>query len=471
MKYTTKSLLRSLVLLAICGLIPLVVTLSLLHWQIELLTEQTGLALESLVSLKHAVFGGALMACGLAMALHLVIARRLVKPIDDLMQLVTASENVMVQLQAGDLRARLVTAPQTEFAAFCESFNAPLQNLQHTISTTAATGEEVVRAAGLLRDGSQSIAEEATHQSAALEQIAASLEQMTQMTAQTSMHAETACELANETYSTAQRGDGAMSKMVAAIDRLRMSAEQQAKIVRTIDEIAFQTSLLAVNATVEAARVGEAGRGFAVIADEVRALAQRASEAAQTTADMIEAANRHTQEGVQLTDEMGFVLNEIQERARRTNNCITSIASASREHAAGIEQATAAVAELDTVTQSLTANSHRSAELASAISRQVGSLNEMVDHFEIGRATRIESLATAISQDWRYDSVKKPRPSRKPKRPTAFQTAPARSFDRDLSEIDRSLSPAAHSTGSTGSVLPVAQSSIDDLLSAARSFV
>ncbi len=435
----------------------------MLHWQSSAVVERTPMLANEIASLTSAVVGGTLVLCGVALGLLYAGATRLTKPVDEMNRLLTDCEDVVNRLKAGDLRARLGEVPHQDFETFRGALNEALQYLHRSICTAATMGDEVVRASQLVQSGSSTIANEATHQSTALEQIAASLEEMSQMTAQTSSNAEAACELANETYSSAQQCDGTMANMVAAIDRIRVSAEQQARIVRTIDEIAFQTNLLAVNAAIEAARVGEAGRGFAVVADEVRALAQRCSEAAQSTASMIEATNKHSQDGVQLTDEMGFVLSNIQERARRTNNCIASIAAASREQAIGIGQATDAVAQLDSVTYKLTTNSHRSAEIATTLSEHVAALNSVIERFKLDRPVQGETPVAPIAQE----SIVEVSPVRRASR--SQQRTSASSLDVVFKTVDRDLPLTNSAKAPARPVVEVAQASIDSMLSEARS--
>ena len=171
--------------------------------------------------------------------------------------------------------------------------------------------------------------------------------------------------------------------MSQAIDDIKTSSDETAKIIKTIDEIAFQTNLLALNAAVEAARAGEAGKGFAVVAEEVRNLAQRSAEAARNTADMIEGSVKNADNGVQISQEVGQSLQEIAEGNRKVNDLVAEIAAASAEQAQGIEQINTAVGQMDQVTQSNTASAEESSSAAEELASQAQELKGMVTRFKL----------------------------------------------------------------------------------------
>jgi len=169
-----------------------------------------------------------------------------------------------------------------------------------------------------------------------------------------------------------------MTALVGAMDAIKTSSADIAKIIKTIDEIAFQTNILALNAAVEAARAGEAGAGFAVVADEVRNLAQRCAQAAKETASKIEDAVQKSAVGADISAKVAKSLEEIVGKARQVDEMAGEVAAASQEQSQGISQVNIAVTQMDKVTQSNAANAEESAAAAEELTAQAESLKDAV---------------------------------------------------------------------------------------------
>jgi methyl-accepting chemotaxis protein len=237
---------------------------------------------------------------------------------------------------------------------------------------------QMTQASNQVAESSQSMAEGASEQASSLEETSASLEEMSSMTRQNADSATQVSTLMNETAATVSKGTASMEEMSSAIEDIKKSSDETAKIIKTIDEIAFQTNLLALNAAVEAARAGDAGKGFAVVAEEVRNLAQRSAEAAKSTASLIEESQTNADRGVEVTSQVATALTEIQESATSVRQLVGEVTASTNEQAQGIDQINTAVSQMDQVTQSNAANSEEAASASEELSAQAVGLSDMV---------------------------------------------------------------------------------------------
>ena len=291
-----------------------------------------------------------------------------------------------------DLTAVMTGKYKGAFETMKTSLNAAVDGLNGALAQVAVGAEQVNAASGQIANGSQTLAHGASQQASALSDITASMNQMSTITKQNSDNAALGRTLAEQSQSSVKRGTEAMQRMGQSINKIKESSDATARIVKTIDDIAFQTNLLALNAAVEAARAGDAGKGFAVVAEEVRNLAQRSAEAAKNTAELIEESVRNSEGGVTITKEMSSILTEVSEGARKVNDLIAEIAESSREQSQGIGEVNQAITNLDKLTQESAANSEESASAGEQLNAQASSLANTVAAFKL---TAARSLTTS----------------------------------------------------------------------------
>ncbi|MFZ2089493.1 MAG: methyl-accepting chemotaxis protein [Desulfobaccales bacterium] len=253
-----------------------------------------------------------------------------------------------------------------------------LGRLNLVASGLSEASSEVNSAAGRITGVSQSLSQGASEQAASLEETSASLEELASMTRGNADHARQADVLMGDMAKVMDHANNSMGGLTQSMREVSAASEETAKIIKTIDEIAFQTNLLALNAAVEAARAGEAGAGFAVVADEVRALAMRAAEAAKNTAVMIEGTVDKVRDGSDLVAKTAEAFSQVAGSTGKVKELVAEIAAASSEQAQGVDQINRAVSEMNTVTQQNAASAEESASAAEQLTAQSETMKGVV---------------------------------------------------------------------------------------------
>jgi methyl-accepting chemotaxis protein len=250
------------------------------------------------------------------------------------------------------------------------------------IKKLTASSQQVASASTQILSASDQLASGASQQAASLEETSSSLEEMAAMTRQNADNAHQANSLMNDARKVVEEASNSMSDLTASMQEISKASDETAKIIKTIDEIAFQTNLLALNAAVEAARAGEAGAGFAVVADEVRNLAMRAAEAAKNTADLIDKTVGKIKAGSTLVEKTGEAFSQVNSGTNKVKDLVAEIAAASKEQAQGTDQINQAANQMNQVIQHVAASAEESAASSQELTTQSEQMKDMVEELQ-----------------------------------------------------------------------------------------
>ncbi len=289
--------------------------------------------------------------------------------------------------------------------------------------------QQLAAASGQVSSASQRLADGASEQAASLEETSSSLEEISTVTRLNADSAQQAKESSHLAREAAESGLADMENMISAMSEIQKSGDKIAKIIRTIDEIAFQTNILALNAAVEAARAGEAGLGFAVVADEVRSLARRSAEAAKETTEIIEESIVKSRAGSEISKQVAEGLTSIVAKARHVDDLVGQISLASQEQSQGVGLINTSISQLDNVTQGNAAAAEESASAAEQLRSQASLLHDMVAQLRsmvTGTAASKAIQATALSHEAFF-----------------FDAAPSKSSGKDSKKKHASLGSAS----------------------------
>lgn len=252
----------------------------------------------------------------------------------------------------------------------------PIQNISHSLS---AGGRRLFQTANEVATASHTMAQGAGAQASAMEQTSASLEEISAMTRQNGENAGLVNQKMAQASQVVGKAGTSMDELTQSIQKISQASQETATIIKAIDDIAFQTNLLALNAAVEAARAGQAGAGFAVVAEEVRNLALRAAQAAKETETMIERTITRTADGSRLVREANHAFAEIAQTTTEVTVLIHEIAQASNEQVKGFQQITSALLDIDRVTQENAGHAERSADDADLLQQESHQVKDIVD--------------------------------------------------------------------------------------------
>jgi methyl-accepting chemotaxis protein len=334
---------------------------------------------------------------------------QVIRAIDETAALATAMTDeleILLQQRISSRRNTLITASAsaTAGAGVASAIAVYMviainRRLRRAVDLIGASATSLATKSTQISGASGSLAEGSSQTAASLEETSASLEEMASMTSRNAESAESAKLVSQRTRSAADVGAADMAEMTRAMDDIKAAGDNIAKIIKSIDEVAFQTNILALNAAIEAARAGEAGAGFAVVAEEVRNLSLRSAAAAHETTASIEDSLRKSRQGITISQKVVASLSEIIGHARQVDDLVAAIASASREQNQGIKQINTAMTEMDRATQTSAGSAQECAAASIDLNQQAHALTETVEELSdlIGRRNGPSTTKTAPS--------------------------------------------------------------------------
>ncbi len=302
---------------------------------------------------------------------------------DNLRSYVNNIDHVLGRMARGDMTVSIDLDYIGDFAAIKESMIHILESLNNTLIQINTSSEQVASGSEQVSSGAQALSQGATEQASSIEELSAGIAEISEQVKRNAQNAQQADLMVSETTQEITLGNQQMENLVSAMDQISQTSNQISKIIKTIDDIAFQTNILALNAAVEAARAGAAGKGFAVVADEVRNLAGKSAEAAKDTTTLIENAIKAVSNGMEMADKTAKSLNGIVGKADSLAHIMNEIATASNDQATAVIQTTTGVDQISGVIQTNSATAEESAAASEELSGQAQVLKQLVSGFKL----------------------------------------------------------------------------------------
>lgn len=300
----------------------------------------------------------------------------------------------LASMANGDLSLKDPPQYRGDFAQVSKSIATILASLNHVVQQIEQSSSEVTSGSEQIAAGAQALSQGATEQASSVEELAATIQGISKQVEANTRHANKAETKAVETAKELENGKADMQQMLGAMREISDSSGQIGKIIKSIQDIAFQTNILALNAAVEAARAGEAGKGFAVVADEVRNLANKSQEASQETTKMIERSVTAVESGTKIAHETAASMDRIVAASDVSTEMVHKISSASQEQDVAIQQVTQGMDQISSVVQTNSATAEESAAASEELSGQAAMLKKLVSYFKLrdGSDTALGSM-------------------------------------------------------------------------------
>jgi methyl-accepting chemotaxis protein len=309
--------------------------------------------------------------------------------LDNFLKPVRKTSEMLLKLGEGDLTFDVSEDFAGDYASISIALRETVNAFNNALGQVAESVSQLTGGSDQVANSSQTVAQGATEQASSLQEISASLTEIISQTKLNSDNAGMADRQAESAQTAAREGSVKMEKMGEAMQDIENSSAQISRIIKVIDEIAFQTNLLALNAAVEAARAGVHGKGFSVVAEEVRNLAQRSARAAKETTELIENSVDRIKHGAQISREATEGYQEIISSIKKMNDLVNEINAASKEQVNGLDQIGSGMSQIDGATQAMTASAEESASAAQELSGQVQQLRAMLTHFKLNHQPKL----------------------------------------------------------------------------------
>ncbi len=303
--------------------------------------------------------------------------------LDDYEKPLNELAKVMSSTAKKDLSKRVTGDYNGKFKDFANNVNTAVENLNDTILQVIEMVDYVNKASSQIRGDSQNLVKSADEQANSLDMISSTLQEISDSTNQNANNANDTKTISDEAREMAEDGSTAMDRMLKAIEKIKQSSEETAEVVKTIDDIASQTNLLALNALIEAESAGEAGKSFAVVANEVRSLAQRSTEAAQDTSDKINESKENSNAGTEMTERVAQILEKIVGMVQKMNNYIEDIAESSNMQAHALDEINNSVSQATDVTKMNVEMSKKSASASKELDNYSEKLADITNLFKL----------------------------------------------------------------------------------------